>query len=283
MKLFRMHWSQHPLKDLAWYERKLRDNTRDAVARELDINYSGSVSGTCFPEFAYNRHVFGVWHRFNKNLPVYRIWDFGTTNCVLYAQVDNYGRKTFLHERILTPSQEESSSSTDTQVAVALADSERYFEGADFFDICDPAGSYKDHRTTSTDVDTLHKQGIFPLYRGIQELSTKTRKLNSRKALQRDLQRSPGGKECIQIFSGPEHGCPTLAKALAGEYRFKKDRNGKPTDIVEERHPYEDVMDCVFYLYQEAGLDRDTTWDPGKTLAPHEQVIDTMPDWGEYF
>jgi hypothetical protein len=44
IKKYRLHWSQHPLKTQAWYERQKATRTKLEVAQELDISYDNSVA-----------------------------------------------------------------------------------------------------------------------------------------------------------------------------------------------------------------------------------------------
>lgn len=47
-----LHWRQHPLKDEAWYEGEKSRRTPEELAREVDINWEGSVTGRVYPEVA---------------------------------------------------------------------------------------------------------------------------------------------------------------------------------------------------------------------------------------
>ena len=273
MKIYTIHWTAHPLKDQAWYEAEIRNKMMgpDEVARELDLNFALSVSGKVFTPFVANRHVVDKFH-YNKDLPVYRVFDFGRVNCTLYIQRDGHGRTRVLHERILE------SSSTPEQKAVALEDSRELFEGARFIDICDPAGSDKGHSGADTDVQILENPGdegsagiIRPDYFRIREYPTKERKVQARKMVMRDLQSTPGGEEALTIY-GP--GCPVLVKGFNGSYHYKKDLAGNTLDKIYEAHPVEDVFDCLFYYYLEA--DGSSHYDDGlepyynNDVAPNE-------------
>jgi hypothetical protein len=254
MKKFRIHWSVHPHRDLEWYQGQCDRLTRDAIAKDLDINYVGSVTGQVFPEFNNHKHVTTKFPKLSTTKPIYRIWDFGNTNYTLYVYMDSYHRKYFLHERLLLPNSTDGNS-TDAQAELALADTEEMFSGFEIIDICDPAGKVKNYNSDSSDVELLRSYGIHPRYERIMSLPTKTRKDNARKTFQSDLQKAPGGKEKIVIYHNGTEGCTTLVKALAGGYCYKKDGNGNITSTIHEKHPYEDAMDCVYYFYQEAEYD----------------------------
>jgi hypothetical protein len=47
--VFTLHWSQHPAKDQAWYEKQKAQLDPVIVAAELDINYSASIEGIFIP------------------------------------------------------------------------------------------------------------------------------------------------------------------------------------------------------------------------------------------
>lgn len=253
MHKYSLHWAVHPGKDSTWYEHQKTRRSEDAVARELDINYSLSVSGKVFASFREGRHVSKDEIKFDKKSPVYRIWDWGKTNCVLYAQIDRYDRKRLLHERVL--GKPDQPSSFEEQMRVALNDSKTLFPECQFIDIGDPAGSDDDHRGTIPEIQQLwEKHRIKVNWERIRELPTKDRKGRARTLLNSDLQATPGGSEAFLLYCSPNNdlGCPILKKAFQGGYCYKKDTNGNILDKIKEpNHPYEDVVDCLLYLYLE--------------------------------
>lgn len=271
MKVYTLWWPYHPEKDATWYAGEQERKTEDVIARELDINYALSKTGRVFSNFTESRHVESKRFSYNPHRPVYRVFDFGRVNATLYAQVDSYGRKRILHERVLE------ASTTPEQADVANQDSKERFPDAEFIDICDPAGSWKDERGNSTDVSILESEGIYPSFDRISELPTKERKKRARAMVNRDLQKSTGGHETFIIYDGDGFGCPILKKAMMGAYGYKVDVNGNVTDKVDEKHPYEDVVDCLIYLYLMTDTDTDTGFDdfapvvndPGRYVSPY--------------
>ena len=160
---------------------------------------------------------------------------------MLYVQQDNYGRVRVLHERILTES-------TDLeQLNVAKLDSKRYFSGAHFEDVCDPAGSYSSHNAAPS-IEMLEAEGFRPEFEAILEIPTVERKRRGIQRIQQALQESPGGEEGFQLMVGDEVGCPILKTAMLNGYRYKSDRQGRMTDKILEEHPFEDVVDCLIYF-----------------------------------
>lgn len=249
MRKIRLHWRLHPHKNEDWYREQCTRMTQDEVARELDISYTLSVSGKVFTPFKPEIHVSEERIAPNPHLPVYRIWDFGMVNAVLYAQVDEFGRVRLLHERVLGL---QVPSNTQEQMAVAQQDSSRWFApGSEFVDICDPAGSYDDHRGARPDVEVLEDIGAYAEYDAIIDLPTRDRKVRGRQYVLQALQSLPGGEPGFKLYCAEDNaqGCPILKQAFLSEYRYKKDPFGNYTDIILERHPYEDVMDCLIYLF----------------------------------
>ena len=85
---FTMHWTRHPLRAAGvtydengkphspWYDAKCEAMTDDAVARELDMNPTGSSPGMIYPQFDINTHVrFDLFY--NPDLPLRLGLDFG--------------------------------------------------------------------------------------------------------------------------------------------------------------------------------------------------------------
>jgi hypothetical protein len=265
---YRLHWSMHPDKDESWYHAQKNRMTPDEIARELDIEYSLSVSGRVFSSFNERKHVLTTAIPVQPEKPIYRIWDFGRTNAVLYGQYADTGHRRLFHERILT------GSTTLEQVTTALDDSFRLFPNhLLFYDICDPAGHYDDGRGKDTHVEILNQHHIFPHFQAIQRIPSKDRKKRARTMLELDLQRCPGGDDAFALYVSTDRqsGCPTLLRAFQGGYSYKTDLNGNVLDVIDEKHPFEDVMDCLLYWYLET---RDATKHDTlhyKAYSPNDQ------------
>lgn len=245
MRKYRLHWTIHPEKTVEWYEGEKSRMSEDAVARDLDINYAGSVSGRVFGSFNELKHITKK-NPYNPHRRVYRIWDFGKTNCVLYCQIDEHGRVRVLFERVLDPSD------TFEQLHVAIQDSKERFPDAAFEDICDPAGTWSKDGMPSGVVQILRDEGIFPSCDRVLHLPMKERTKQGVEVIQKALQTAPGGEEALQIYCTDDgDGCPTLRKAFLGGYAYKRDHAGNMTQRIAEVHPYSEVIDCLQYLYLE--------------------------------
>jgi len=78
IKVLRLHWKIHPLKDDAWYaEQKTRRSPAD-LAAEVDIDYQASIVGRAYTSFDYETHCGAEkdWPVWNKNLPIDLLCDF---------------------------------------------------------------------------------------------------------------------------------------------------------------------------------------------------------------
>ena len=69
-----LHWSRHPLKDQAWYNNERLRRTDEDIAKELDINWSGSVRGLVYPDWQSVRK--GAYP-YVQGWALYVSWDFG--------------------------------------------------------------------------------------------------------------------------------------------------------------------------------------------------------------
>jgi len=69
-----IHWRLHPLKDEEWYESEKLRRTNEEIARELDINWEGSLTNIVYPE--HSACQFGEYP-FVPEMPLYISWDFG--------------------------------------------------------------------------------------------------------------------------------------------------------------------------------------------------------------
>lgn len=269
MKIYKIHWTVHPEKDLAWYEKQCARMTEDEIARELDLNFAMSVSGKVFSAFKRHKHV---THKFEpiRGVPIIRVWDFGHTNAVLYMQIDQMQRKRVWHERVLGKIDDgEPASDTVEMGQQAMVDSEELFPGWQFVDVCDPQGKVVEGTgRNSSHIEVLNQEfHVYPAYQTIDHMAKKGRQKRCIQLVQKDLQFAPGGQEAFQLYVSGDSakGCPTLLKAMESAYAFKKDAGGNFTDQIHQRHPFEDVVDCLFYGYIEEGITTPTDpdlWEP---------------------
>jgi hypothetical protein len=233
MKKFRLPWYLHPNKDVDWLKKeRKRLRTFSAFAREILISYNLSMEGIVFKEFREDLHVIEAFTP-NPHLPVIRYFDYGRVNATLFSQMDKYGRLVFFHEIVL----EKSGTYEQAQACVAYSNT---LKCAGFKDYDDPAGSYKDHRSGTTDVEILERFGIFPSH--FVSGQDGQRRINRIELTKMKLSEFIDGQPIISVTQG----CATTILAFQVGYRYKTNpKNDKIQDNLEEEHPFEDVMDCL--------------------------------------
>lgn len=72
--VIRTHWREHPHKGKAWYEREKRRRSPQDLAAEVDIDYSGSITGKAYESYDPDRHVKPVPYQTTE--PIYLMADF---------------------------------------------------------------------------------------------------------------------------------------------------------------------------------------------------------------
>lgn len=227
-------WHDHPDMDKEWYEKQKKRLTEDALAREIDINYSLSARGIVFKEFKDAHIIRGPWE-VSQHHKVIRFLDYGKTCAALFSQKDNFGGITFFHEIVLI---NESNPTNKLGQAVKSYSGELECQG--FIDHDDPAGesdNYVNEHETSFKV--VQRHGIFPTHH-VQGASN-TRKRNRVELTKDMLSQFPEGKPLIRVHES----CVYLIDALQSGYRYKEDNKTKEIlDEILEEHPHEDLADC---------------------------------------
>jgi len=161
--------------------------------------------------------------------------DFGRTPCALIGQSDPLGR-VLVFEEIL---------SEDMGLRQFIAERlkprlmEEPYIGKRVFVVADPAGTSKSQLAEETAFDVLKQAGLAAWPASTNDIS---RRLLAFEKLLHDF---PSGEPGIQIS---RHGCPTLIRALSGQYRYRKKTNGQLDDKPEKLHPWSDVADAGQYL-----------------------------------
>jgi hypothetical protein len=69
-----LHWSKHPKKDQAWYEREKKRMSAEDVAQELDISYHRSARGVVYPTFV---NIPQGDFPYARGWSLFTSWDFG--------------------------------------------------------------------------------------------------------------------------------------------------------------------------------------------------------------
>lgn len=188
-----------------------------------------------------------VFHEYNDNLhstesvkilkdrDIYVLWDYGLTPCALLCQLSKEGQfrafKEFVTER-----------SGIRQLAKIFVKPylQKHCAGHTIFSVGDPANP-----TAQTDLNTC--QNVLG-EEGLPTTAAKTNAIEPRLNAVRDfLNRLIDGSPALIIS---RTGCPTLRKALKGEYCYRRIRvigDEKYEDKPDKKHPWSDVADCLQY------------------------------------
>lgn len=248
MKWIHCHWTLHPDKRVGlyhdengkprspWYDHEIKSKsmTQSAVARELDMSDELSVEGIVFPEFREDRHVYRGKPVIRPDLPVIRVFDYGACCAALFMQKDAYGRINVFKELVI----ETDGSAPKLAKMAAAYSADLDCDG--FQDYDDPAGSHDGWVSGTTSVQIMNQHNIFPTHK-VSGASARRRTDRVQMIHAKLLERTGDGDEVIQIHEG----CQTLIDAFQSGYRYLEKSDGSiDLDVIDERHPSEDVMDC---------------------------------------
>lgn len=254
MKYVEIHWALHPDKALGlyhdetgkprspWYDEyiKSRNLTTSAVARELDLCDELSVEGVVFPEFR-SSHIYTGSPIINPHKPVIRVLDYGGCFAALFGQKDDYGGVNVFKEIVVL---KDGNSHMLGQMVQAYAAG---LKCQGFNDHDDPAGSHDGHISGTTSAEIVRQYGINPTH--YVSGASKQRKKDRIEMIHHKLmERVANGREAVQIHES----CTTLIDSFQNGYRFLEKKNGEiDIDVIDEQHPYEDVMDCFGMMLME--------------------------------
>jgi hypothetical protein len=224
VRILRIHWREHPLRDESWYAIQQKRMSEDEVARELDINYHLSLKDRVFQNFDESNK--GDFQAF-KPQKLIRSWDFGfhCPSC-LFLAFDSEDRLLVLREVV-----------GKQELLTDFAKRVTHLTEADYGqvpveDICDPAGAQRSDKSLQTSIDILNSLGVFPFF---DRASIK----DGLELLRVKLSEWVGLRPALQV----DFRCEKLIEAFEGGYRYGPSGSESPL----QEHPYEDVMDCLRY------------------------------------
>jgi len=172
----------------------------------------------------------GLREKLLKELPdqeILRIWDFGLYPACVFCAVTPFGLRT-LYE--LTPKTRPTLSEFIPQVTFY---SNSLFAGRNFKDLCDIAGKQTSSQTGKTSIDILNENSIYPEYFSVP---IEDGIINMQRLIDK-----PDGFLV-------DTDCKEVIDALNGGYYRKEDKTGLGKEMPpEQKHPSEDVMDCLRY------------------------------------
>jgi hypothetical protein len=219
-----------------YYENAMSGASEERIATQIRSEWGTSNAGQAVFRRSFNAevHVRDMQTVVNPNRPLQIAMDFGRTPCALIGQVDVYGRYLIFEE--VTSEDMGLRQFVNERLKPKLLNDP--YMGKRLFVVADPAGREKSQLAEDTAFDVLKSAGM-PAYPAITN-DIAPRLL----AVEKMLLAFPGGEPGLQIS---RQGCPTLVRALASQYRYRKKRDGQLEDKPEKLHPWSDVADSLQY------------------------------------
>lgn len=180
-------------------------------------------------------HVRNIVAVVNPMRPLLIGMDFGRTPCALISQVDVFGRVIIYQELTSEGMGLRQFIAEHLKPALMV---EPYI-GKRVYVIADPAGREKSQLAEENAFDVLKTAGLLAYPAATNDIDRRLL------AFEKLLTQFPGGEPGLQIS---RTGCPTLIRALASQYRYRRKRDGHLEDKPEKLHPWSDVCDAGQYL-----------------------------------
>lgn len=221
-----------------YYERLMDGASEQFIKAHVHGDYADDLSGqTVFgSSFDMEYHVVDGPLQVSNTRPLMLSIDFGRSPACLICQTDPRGRL-IVFEELLTSNL--GLEQFVTEVIKPALGKDRYV-GVPVFAVGDPAGIAKSQMSEENAFDVLKRLGIrgYPAGSGSNDIAPRLR------AVEELLLRRTSDGSAILI---ERTGCPTLIKAMAHEYRYKRKKGGELEDKPEKLHPISDVADALQY------------------------------------
>lgn len=229
-------------KDENYYTRSIQGKSDDWIAVNLANEYGSVSTGKAvYPEYNDNLHC--VDFEINKEVPIYRGWDFGVAACV-FAQFTPMGRLVVFKEFVA-----DITTGIDSFSDLVLNYSSRY-KGYEFIDIGDPAGMAKSQQINElTCFGILQNKGI-DIQAGNQDLKSRL------EGVRYFLSRLIDGSPAFYLHSN----CKKLRAGFRGGYCYKRLQTSHEAYVdkpVKDKysHPQDCLQYIAAYIREHAGWD----------------------------
>lgn len=228
-----------------------------AWQREMEIDFGSYAGLPVYPKFDKTNSIKIV--RYNRNLPLWRGWDFGYRNpAVVFMQLWPDDTLVILHELFPTIDKERMPGISTADLAkVVLSETERFFPeasdpelSAGVYDFCDPAGVQTKETSDYSSVEILNQHGIHPEHNVVGRKS----RIDFARVYVEGKHGDTGGIPGPPRFIINPH-CALAIEAFAAAYRYPDDSSGRADremPDVESRkiqgEPYIHIMDAFEYV-----------------------------------
>lgn len=220
---------------LGYYQRLAIGKSQEWVKVYVDGEYGFVTDGKpVWPEYNDAIHCPAderQWPRPNLNLPIQRGWDFGLTPACIYSQITARGQWIVFDEQVAT------SMGADRFSDEVLDHSARYYPGADFRDVGDPAGNERGQSDERTCFQILHGKNIL-IEPGLQTLEIRL------ESVRKPLRTLVDGRPQFQLHPR----CKKLRRGMMGGYHWRRMKvSGERYAPTPEKDQYSHPCDGLGY------------------------------------
>ena len=218
-----------------YYERLARGHNESWVKRYVHAEYGDDPSGAAVYKGSFKRS-FHVKQNLQPVLgrPLLIGQDFARCPCAVFTQQDHLGRLLVLEEVIVEDMGLELAVNSFIKPKLYQ---DRY-HGLLFASVGDPSGVAKGNFLEENSFDVLQRLGIPAFPAATNDVDPRVRAVETLLLQQRD-----GGPALVI----DEDRCPTLIRALNGQYRYSRTQAGIIKPLPDKDHPWSDVVDALQY------------------------------------
>jgi hypothetical protein len=170
----------------------------------------------------------------NPYVPLMVMMDFGRTPAALIGQTDSLGRLLIFKE-IVTEDMGLIQMIQERLKPVLYAPP---YVNRTVFVVADPSGRVKSQLSDDSPFSVLKDEGLMAYPAPTNEIEPRLR------AVEKRMLMTIMGEPALQIS---REGCPTLVRALASNYKYRRKTTGILDELPEKLHPWSDVADCLQY------------------------------------
>jgi hypothetical protein len=227
-----------------YYENLLSDRDEGWSDVHVRSEWGSSNAGQAVFRRSFDAatHVKDMQIVVNPMRPVLVAMDFGRTPTALIGQVDIHGRL-LLFEEVVT---EDIGLHQMVQERLKPKLLGSPYAGKQVYVVADPAGRQKSQLSEENAFDVLKQNGLIAYPAATNDIGPRLL------AVERMLRQNIAGEPAIQISRA---GCPTLVRALASGYRYRRKRDGQLEDVPEKMHPASDLCDSLQYACMSVSAD----------------------------